>query len=139
MKIVKGYYRKITEALPQGIKKSAKEGIHSVRKTATSHLGRYLVLFLVLLSAMLTLIIVQLYADYRRAVEERQKAIDSLSYWEEIVTSHPNFTDAYYNAGIYAAKLGDRQKAYDYLKRAINLDPEFEEAKELEEKILADY
>jgi tetratricopeptide (TPR) repeat protein len=49
--------------------------------------------------------------------------------------AHPNSPDAFFEAGYYAFKLGDKETAGQYLKKAINLDPEFERAKELSKKL----
>ena len=66
--------------------------------------------------------------EYRRVVKEFQ-------YWESVISKHPNFPDGYYNAAIIAAQLGEKEKAVGYLDRALEFDPDFTEARELEKQL----
>lgn len=84
---------------------------------------------------VLALEVIFMYFNYLSISEARQKSQDSLSYWEEVLTRHPNSPDAYYNAGKYALELGDRAGAATFLERAITLDPSFEKAKILAQQI----
>ena len=47
-----------------------------------------------------------------------------------------NSPDAFYNAALDSAKLGDKIKAAELLENALKLDPSFDKAKLLEEKLL---
>lgn len=91
----------------------------------------YFILFLVVLGAYL----LELQTEYKRVVVERKKELANLAYWEEIVKKHPNFPDAYYNAAVHSARLNDRQQAYFYLEKALELDPTFQKAQEFKKKL----
>jgi tetratricopeptide (TPR) repeat protein len=118
----KDYYRKITESLPQG-------------SDLVPHFLGYLTLFMALMAVLLTTYISLLALNLLEVKEQKTKATDNLAYWESVVRTHPNFTDGYYNAGFYSYILGDKGKAIGYVTKALKLDPNFEEAKELEKII----
>ncbi len=114
------YYRRITERLPK----------------VTSHLIRLVTLFLLVSASILALFIILLYFNYQETREERGRAIDSLSYWQDVIHRQPNSPDAYYNAALYSLELGKREDAVDLLNHALSLDPSFDKAKKLESEIL---
>lgn len=116
MKKKKNYYRTITERLPQD-------------------LFRFSLFFLCLSFVAFLLFVVYLFQAYEKVKYERQGAIDSLSYWESVVLKQPNSPDAYYQAGIYAAKLGESQKAIGFLDKAVKLDPSFKKANSLSQQL----
>jgi len=132
-KEVEVYYRKITERLPQGVKKSAKK--HIKPKEIAPHVGRYFVIVLTLALVILAIILIAYYFKYLDVQERRRQARDNFFYWEAVVKANPNFPDGYYNAAIYSIELREYQKAEDNLNKAIALDPSFTRAKELERKI----
>ncbi|HVZ66816.1 MAG TPA: tetratricopeptide repeat protein [Patescibacteria group bacterium] len=111
-------YRKITEGLPQG-----------------SDLVKFFV-FVFACSAVVSTIYLGLsFFQYTSMLDSKKRVQDSLSYWESVVKDHPNLTDGYYNAAVYAVELGDKNKAIGYLDKALELDPSFEKAKALESKL----
>ena len=48
---------------------------------------------------------------------------------EEVVRQNPNDATLYYNMGVSSAQLGENERAIDYYKRAIELDPEMSNAR----------
>lgn len=137
----KKYYRKITEALPQGlsetVKKSHKEFVKTVTdKDLHAHFPRFVFFFPILMLAFLGLYLGVAFLNYQTIQEERLKLSDNFAYWEDVAKTHPNSPDAYYNAAIYAYDLQNRQKALELLERATQLDPTFAKAIKLEKEIL---
>lgn len=134
------YYRRITETLPQGFKKFIKTLEKQVRpglrkENLRYHLTHFSIMFMIILFIFLVYYAILSYIQLVATQEDHGRAISSLSYWEEIVEKHPNFPDGYYNAALYAAMLGEREKATELLERALVLDPTFNDAKKLEEEI----
>lgn len=127
--MTKNYYRRITEALPQDLKKALK--IKNLQK----HSKRYLLVFLASSFFILSLYAVFSYMEYASLKEQWLRTFDSLSYWEEIATKQGNSPDAYYQAGFYAAQLRDNKKAIIYLEKALMLDPGFERAQKLAQQL----
>lgn len=48
---------------------------------------------------------------------------------ESILEKNPNDPNIYYNLGVTAAELGDNDKAIDYYKKALEIDPEMNNAR----------
>lgn len=71
---------------------------------------------------------------------QRQKELDfqrkvlasELKTWESVVQNFPNFKDAYFELAVISYRLGDLEKAREYIKKALYLDPNFEKARDLE-------
>ncbi len=47
---------------------------------------------------------------------------------EEIVAADPDNPEVYYNLGVGSNKMGDKEKAIEYYKKALELDPNYAEA-----------
>lgn len=142
----KVYYRKKTASLPKKKKVSVKkvEGIFNQyikpalnKHNLQEHGMHYLALFLVLLFVFSLIQGVFMYVRYSELKEVRAATMKELAYWENVIDEHPGSPDVYYNAAIYAGRLGEREKAIKYLRLATVLDPEFDEARILEEIIIA--
>ena len=58
-----------------------------------------------------------------------------ISAWEKIVEEKPNYRDGYLQLAILHYKLYENDKAKEYLNKALDLDPNYEPARELK-KIL---
>ncbi|HVT01556.1 MAG TPA: tetratricopeptide repeat protein [Patescibacteria group bacterium] len=111
-------YRKITEALPQG-----------------PDLASFFI-FIFAGSAIVLIFYLGLsFFHYVNLLDGKKRVQDNLSYWESVVEDHPNLTDGYYNAAVYAVELGNKNKAIGYLDKALELDPSFDKARELEKRI----
>lgn len=114
--MMKTYYRRITESLPQRV--------------------YFTNLFLLFLCALLIFSVILAGIAYIAMVEAkgaRAEIADNFNYWRGIAEKHPSSPDAFFEAGFYAAELGDKSKAQKFLDEALRLDPSFEKAKALEE------
>ncbi len=134
MKIPTVNYRRITESLPQGLKKTVEPGLK--KENLKYHLTHFSIMFMAILLIFLIYYVVSSYLQFIEVKDRHDSAERDLAYWEVISKQHPNFPDGYYNAALYAAMLGQKEKSVDLLERAIALDPEFEEAKELSQQIV---
>lgn len=65
----------------------------------------------------------------------KEEKINEYRYWVSVIEERPNYPDAYYNAALYAFELSNPIQAQSLLKKAIVLDPRFDEAIALQEKI----
>lgn len=138
--MIKDYYRKITVSLPQNFSKSFKKFNKVVdlalsRNNLRQHGFNFLLLFLILLFIFSLISAILLYYSYGELSKKYGETVNSLDYWEKVVMDYPAFPDGYYNAAIFAGILGEKQKALGYLDKALKLDPDFEDAKELERAI----
>ncbi len=138
--MIKDYYRKITVSLPQSFSKRFKKFNKIVdsalsRDNLRQHGFNFLLLFLVLLSIFSLISAILLYYSYGELRKNYREAVNNLDYWEKVVMDYPAFPDGYYNAAIFAGTLDQKQKALEYLDKALKLDPDFEDAKELRKLI----
>lgn len=68
---------------------------------------------------------------------EPQRIKNEISFWEKIVNEKPSYRDAYLQLAILNYQIYETEKVREYLKKAIELDPNYKPARELE-KILGD-
>jgi len=68
--------------------------------------------------------------------EEKPEELEKLiAEWEGIISERPNYRDGYLKLALFHYKLHENEKANGYLQKALELDPNFEPAREFE-KIL---
>lgn len=60
-----------------------------------------------------------------------------IKYWEQIISEKPDYRDGYLQLALLHYKLYENEKAKEYLQKALELDPNFEPAREIE-KMLSD-
>ncbi len=63
---------------------------------------------------------------------ERQRMQEEISFWQSIANKYEGYKDAYFQMAILDYQLGNFQKAKTENKKALTLDPNFEDAKKLE-------
>lgn len=67
--------------------------------------------------------------------ENPQEIRKMIADWEKFVSENPTYRDGYLRLALYYSKLGQTEKARENLNHALELDPNYEPAKELEEII----
>lgn len=63
---------------------------------------------------------------------EPQRIRQEISFWEKVVSEKPDYRDAYLQLAILNHQVYENDKAKRYLKKALDLDPNFRPTKELE-------
>ena len=101
---------------------------------------RYFLTFLVsfILVIILAIIGLDLYKDVleqKKIETERKEIISKIQYWQGIVDKYRDYRDAYFQLALLEYRLRDFDRAKFYLKKTLELDPNFEKGRELE-KIL---
>jgi tetratricopeptide (TPR) repeat protein len=71
------------------------------------------------------------------AKQQRSKLTQELAYWQDIVRQYGNYRDAYFRIAILQYQLGEVSQAKKSLEKVLALDPNFEKARVLGEKISA--
>lgn len=127
----KSYYRKITELLPLRLLIWKYLNQPDLRRSYLE----FLIFFTLTLSIFLSLFVALTYLNYFEVKKEHDMALGNFRYWEQVIETHPNFTDGYYNAALYAGRLGQKEKAIELINKALVLDPMFSEAEKLKEEI----
>lgn len=75
------------------------------------------------------------FKDFQQLSAKRQNLKSQVNFWQSVSEKYPGFKDAYFQAAILEYKLGDFQKAQNYNKKALILDPNFVDARKLEEAL----
>lgn len=115
-------YRTITARLPQTVKRKMS------RYNLEQGLGVFVTIFMVSFTATLGWLLYTTYGDYREEMAMQQEVKEKLLYWESVIAQRPNFPAAYYEAAVYAARLSDKEKAKEFIEKALFVDPNFFEA-----------
>jgi len=63
---------------------------------------------------------------------QRQDLQTQINFWQSIADKYEGYKDAYFRIAVLEYQLGDFQKSKDYNKKALLLDPNFDDAKKLE-------
>jgi tetratricopeptide (TPR) repeat protein len=73
------------------------------------------------------------YAKTQQILAQRQQIQSKINFWQSIADKYEGYKDAYFQMAILDYQLGNWQKAKLENKKALSLDPNFEDAKKLEE------
>ncbi len=63
---------------------------------------------------------------------QRDSLIKELKFWQDFITEHKDYRDAYFQTSILEYRLGDSSKAKMYVEKGLSLDPNSENGKKLE-------
>lgn len=83
---------------------------------------------------MLQLLVV-LNTKYKEVQKDFGRKQEEYVYWTSVASQYPNVPDILYNAAVSSYVVGEVGKAYEYLTKALQIDPLFERAKILKEKV----
>jgi len=64
---------------------------------------------------------------------QREILVKNLYFWEDFISKHENYRDAYFEASILEYKLGDSFKAKLYVKKGLALDPNSQDGMKIEQ------
>jgi len=68
-------------------------------------------------------------------VQQREQLQNEVSYWEGIAEKYQGYRDVYYRIAALQYKLGNVSESQKYVKKALELDPNFPEGRVLGTKI----
>ncbi len=131
-------YRFITERkLWVKIKKSSFSLSNQSKLTKIKWIFSIVFLFLttiILISAIL-FFTVNLYDNlvvFNKVNSERQQIQSQINFWKSIANKYDGYKDAYFKIALLEYKLGNIKSSQEYNKKALLLDPNFEDAKKLD-------
>lgn len=81
------------------------------------------------------LTLVRNYQKEALLAQERQQLIWEVDHWKEIKAKYPEYRDVSYRIAVLEYKLGNEEESQKHLKKALELDPNFEKGRVLGEKI----
>lgn len=94
-----------------------------------------LILITILLLIIVSILVIKLYQEvntYRKIVSQRQLIQQKINFWQSFRESYDGYKDAYFQIALLEYQLGNNERAREYNKKSLLLDPGFEEAKNLE-------
>lgn len=94
-----------------------------------------LILITVLLFITTSILAIKLYHEvntYQKIASQRQLIQQKINFWQSFKESYDGYKDAYFQIALLEYQLGNNEKAKEYNKKSLLLDPGFEEAKNLE-------
>lgn len=124
----KRYSRKITEILPQ-----SRKGLKKILLLKSLEMFSFLILIVIFVALSYTVVV--LYQRNEDLVQKRVEAKEKLLYWKEMTKKYPNYAKTYYMAAVYSMDFGEKSQAVKYLDKAIEVDPDFVEAKKFKTAI----
>jgi len=71
-------------------------------------------------------------SEFTKINTERQSLQKKINFWQSIANKYEGYKDAYFQIAILEYRLGNFKKAEEYNKKALLLDPNFEDSKKLE-------
>lgn len=130
-------YRFITEqkALKQLSKVELRLLSQSKYKKEIIYFLSFIIVFMtILLFLAVSVLTIKLYQEiniYSGIMSQRQEMQEKINFWQSFVQKYDGYKDAYFQIALLEYSLGNFEKARQYNKQALLLDPGFEDAKNL--------
>ena len=86
-------------------------------------------------AVVMVFVFVELLDQYETMQEQQASIQKVLNYWQRVLKTENSSPDIYLQAAVTAYQLGDRGLAYQYVNKALFLDPNFDRAQDLKHKI----
>jgi tetratricopeptide (TPR) repeat protein len=115
----------------------------TIRLNWQSKHGKYALYILTIISVFIAFLLVlgifltsisfyQKASDYRKISQERKSIQEKINFWQSIINKYEGYKDAYFQIALLEFKRGNIKKALEYNKKALLLDPNFEDSKKLQ-------
>lgn len=95
--------------------------------------------WIIVVSVVIGLAILIVGADLQKNIQNKQnidkeriKIAKEIEYWEKTIEKYKDFRDAYFQLAVLNYQLGNFEKAKSFLQKTLELDPNFEAARDLE-------
>lgn len=124
------HYRNINALFPKKLRKYIKK----------SHLAFHLRNFFLIVFGLTALIQIQMLfglgMEHKSLLKERDKRLREYDYWVSAANQFPNIPDILYNASVVSLNVGKEERALSFLDKTLRIDPLFEEAQKLRDKLV---
>ena len=118
--------RKISALSPKDLFKK-----HVIKRKVAIHIRNYLLLILFFQATLLVAILFFLGFLLQEKVSIRGIKEKDYLYWSSVADQYPNQPDILFNAAKSSYENGEKSKASEYVKKALQIDPLFEKAQKL--------
>lgn len=92
-------------------------------------------LFIILLIALQGVIMLQQIKQQQYLAQERVRLQREIQYWQGVADKYKGYRDVYYRIASLQYRLGNVEESQKYVKKALELDPNFPEGSVLGAKI----
>lgn len=98
----------------------------------------FFIFFVVLISGsvILALGIYQKYTEFNTIYTQREKINNEISFWQSVLQKYPGYKDAYFRIALLEYQLKDFGISKENNEKSLQLDPNFADAKKLEEILI---
>lgn len=93
------------------------------------------VIFLVILIIFISIDFGQNFIKFQALQTQRKDLISKINFWNSIADKYTGYPDAYLNISSLYFQLDDLSSARKYINKTLLLNPDYEKARQLEEKI----
>lgn len=90
-----------------------------------------ILLGLVVLIAIQSVDVYSMLWERDRVDKETEKISQEMAFWEDVVEKYPDYPGGFLKLALLSYQLKEDEKAHQYVARALFLNPNFQEAKEL--------
>ena len=94
-------------------------------------------LFLVILIFIVSLDLYKNFQEKGKIEAKRAKLASDVRYWETVVWKYKDYRDAYFKLAVLEYELKDFGKSRDYLRKVLEIDPNFEVGRRFEKLLEA--
>ena len=99
-----------------------------------------LLTFIVIISLVILIIFISIdlgqnFTKYQSLDAQRKDLISKINFWNSIAEKYTGYPDAYLNISSLYFQLDDLSNARKYINKTLLLNPDYEKARQLEEKI----
>jgi len=99
-----------------------------------------LLTFIVIISLVILIIFISIdfgqnFTKYQSLDTQRKDLISKINFWNSIAEKYTGYPDAYLNISSLYFQLDDLGNARKYINKTLLLNPDYEKARQLEEKI----
>lgn len=129
-------YRFITDCFVASFLKSRK---HRLKKTVKIFSLASVGMAMLFLFGVSTYDLYSNYQSKKKIDLERQEVISKIGKWEEIINKYKDYRDGYFQLAILEYRLRNFDKAKFYLKKTLDLDPNFEKGRDFEKILNSKY
>ncbi|MBP9719474.1 MAG: tetratricopeptide repeat protein [Candidatus Levybacteria bacterium] len=68
----------------------------------------------------------------KQVMQEKAKVMRDMSFWQNVTVERPEYRDGYFMLAVLQYQIGKKQEAVATVQKALEIDPNFKEGRELE-------
>lgn len=79
--------------------------------------------------------LVKHFNELRTIRNERQQIMGEIAYWSDVVEKHNDYRDGYFKLALLEYRLGNREKAREYIDKTLFIDPNYKDARAFQQRV----